>query len=404
MVQSFFDKSKKHFLIDFFIYLLPIAIIAGQFISNTISIIIGILFIVLYLTKKIKKDFTKFFYFFFFLLVIFFFNILFSNNPIISTRSSIGFFRYYFMFLGFLYCFYYIDSFEKNFTKVLFFSLIFVIFDGYIQYVFGRDIFNIPITHNRLSGPFGSELIIGAFVSKLIFLSLSFLFLKKINIHYIFFFLCFSFFLVVLSNERSSSIMFLFSLIIFFIFISMKFIPKIIYFFSVIFFLFFLMMFSNAFKDRFVYEPINYYKDNHHKAHFLTAIEIFKNYKITGAGIKNFRLECSKKKYENIDTVYVANRCTTHPHNFYLEILSETGIIGISIIILINLYFFQYLVVNFFNKKEYREEILLVFCAFVVLFFPFQTTGSFFSSFNGIFYWIFFSFFYNLKKKLTKFV
>ena len=401
MIQSFFDKSKKNFLIDFFIYLLPIAIISGQFITNTISSIVSILFIILYLTKKIKKDFSNFFYFFLFLVIIFCINILFSNHPIISASSSIGFFRYYFMFLGFLYCFYYIDSFEKNFTNVLFFSLIFVIFDGYIQYIFGKDIFNIAINNNRLSGPFGSEQVIGAFISKLIFLSLGFLFFKKVNIHYIFFILCFAFFLVVLSNERSSSIMFLFSLIIFFIFSSMRFIPKIFYFFSVIFFLFFLFMFNNTFKDRFINEPKNVYKDNHHKAHFLAAIEIFKDNKIIGSGIKSFRLECAKKKYDNIDTIYASKRCTTHPHNFYLEILSETGIVGILIIIFINLYFLQYLVINFVKKKQFRDEILLIFCAFVILFFPFQTTGAFFSSFNGFFYWIFFSFFFNLKKKLT---
>ena len=46
---------------------------------------------------------------------------------------------------------------------------------------------------------------------------------------------------------------------------------------SIIIFLLLIFNYSNIFKERFVNEPIKYYKDNHHKAHFLTAIEIFKN-------------------------------------------------------------------------------------------------------------------------------
>ena len=191
-------------------------------------------------------------------------------------------------------------------------------------------------------------------------------------------------------------------MILFFIFSSIRSLIKLSLLSSIIIFLLLIFNFSNIFKERFVNEPIKYYKDNHHKAHFLTAIEIFKNNKVTGSGIRTFRVECQKSEYKNINSIYSAHRCTTHPHNFYLEVLSETGILGIAILLSLNLYILLQLVRNFWDKKEKRNEILFIFCNFVILFWPLQTTGSFFSSWNGVFYWIFFSFFFDLKTRLTK--
>ena len=37
----------------------------------------------------------------------------------------------------------------------------------------------------------------------------------------------------------------------------------------------------------------------------------------------------AKDKYSSIDSKKAEHRCTTHPHNIILEILSEQGILGI---------------------------------------------------------------------------
>tara|TARA_B100000029_G_C17586148_1_gene961173 strand:+ start:669 stop:1166 length:498 start_codon:yes stop_codon:yes gene_type:complete len=158
---------------------------------------------------------------------------------------------------------------------------------------------------------------------------------------------------------------------------------------------------NHALRTHFVDIPIKYFQDNHHKAHYLTAYEIFKNNKIFGSGTKTFRYVCGDKKYEKIKTKYVNNRCATHPHNIYLEILSETGIIGMLIFLIINFYILMYLIISFFKKNMCKQNILLLFCGYFVLFWPLQTTGSFFSTWNGIFYWLFFSFFFHYKTKLA---
>ena len=399
MIQRFIINSKSKLFIDFFIYLIPFAIIAGQAPLNLISFAVSIIFIFLIFKHKKYYQFKKYFIFLFFLILFFSINLLYSIDPYLSLLSILGVIRYYIMFLAIIYSFNNIDNFRYNFTRILFLAVLFVIFDSYIQYFFHQDIFGYPISGNRLTGPFGTEEVVGAYITKLIFLSFGFLMLKKINIRYIYLIALGAFILIVLSNERSSSIMFLISLILYFIFSSIRPLIKLSLLSSIIIFLLIIFNYSNIFKERFINEPIKYYKDNHHKAHFLTAIEIFKNNKVAGSGIKTFRVECKKSEYANINSIYFEDRCTTHPHNFYLEVLSETGILGIVILLSLNLYILVQLVRNFWDKKEKRNETLFIFCNFVILFWPLQTTGSFFSSWNGVFFWIFFAFFFDWKSR-----
>ena len=46
--------------------------------------------------------------------------------------------------------------------------------------------------------------------------------------------------------------------------------------------------------------------------------------KYVGGGIKNFRYYCHIEKYPKKCNFI----CNMHPHNYYLEILTETGVVG----------------------------------------------------------------------------
>tara|TARA_Y100000590_G_scaffold458997_1_gene614934 strand:- start:6683 stop:7600 length:918 start_codon:yes stop_codon:yes gene_type:complete len=294
-----------------------------------------------------------------------------------------------------------IDNFKKIFTNIIFFSIIFVIFDVLFQHFFLIDIFGYEVSEShgrRLSGPFGDEGVAGSFLSKLFFLSLFYFFEKNFFKKFIFPIIILTIITIILTNERSASIMFFSSTLIFFMFYKINFLYKLIFTAIAILSLLFLFNLNSNLKSHFIDIPLKYFNDNHHKAHFLTSYEIFKDNKIFGSGIKTFRSVCGNEKYKQIDTKYVENRCSSHPHNIYLEIISETGIIGISLIFLLNLYILFFLVTNFFKRKDLHNKILLLFCSFFILFWPLQTTGAFFSTWSGIFYWIFFSYFFNFKK------
>ena len=57
----------------------------------------------------------------------------------------------------------------------------------------------------------------------------------------------------------------------------------------------------------------------HHISHYKTSMNIFINNKINGSGVNSFRKVCNEDKY------FVQNGCSTHPHNFYVQILAELG-------------------------------------------------------------------------------
>ena len=118
-------------------------------------------------------------------------------------------------------------------------------------------------------------------------------------------------------------------------------------------------------------------------AHFLTAIMISQDNKFFGSGLKMFRYVCSDIKYNKIDSKKKDFRCSTHPHNIYLELAAELGLI-IMLICVVFLFFF--LIKFFVSIKLRNKNSIEYFTAFFILYWPLQITGSFFSSFNGFFY------------------
>ena len=78
--------------------------------------------------------------------------------------------------------------------------------------------------------------------------------------------------------------------------------------------------------------------------------------------------------------------CSNHPHNFYIQLLTETGIIGL---IAGSLMFVCIILGTFHGWRKNRNNVVAA-TAFVVplaFFFPVQTTGDFFGQWNNIFMW-----------------
>ena len=399
------------------IYMLPISLIIGNSAVNINSFLIIIVFITeFFLYENLIKSYKKIFFIFGFFLFLFFLNILFSSNKIDSSISVLGIIRYFFLMISILYCIEKDRSFLNSFSKFLFLIVFFVAADTLFQYFYGSDIFGIKNTSshgNRLNGPFGSEYVVGAYLSKLLFFSLICLIIKNKKFIYIFAYLIFILLVTILTKERMASIMLLFTSLVFLIFYS-----KIKYKIKILFISIFLIAsialisFNASVREHLIFRSleqigilnlknfeksvdINFEKrllfDSQWGAHFITAYKIFQNKPLFGSGIKTFRDECKKSDYEEIASLSKDIRCNTHPHNLYLEILSETGILIFVSFLVLNLFISYKLILNFLIYKEKRDLIILVCCAFIIMFFPIQTTGAFFSTWNGIFYWVVYS-------------
>ena len=91
--------------------------------------------------------------------------------------------------------------------------------------------------------------------------------------------------------------------------------------------------------------------------------------KFFGGGLKSFRFNCPK--------VFV--NCNIHPHNYYVEILTDLGLIGFFFI----LYIFSYV----FYKGVLRKNIILYpfLIQFAAEIFPIRTSGSFFTTTNSVY-------------------
>jgi O-antigen ligase len=133
-----------------------------------------------------------------------------------------------------------------------------------------------------------------------------------------------------------------------------------------------------------------------HDSHIRTAYNMFLDQPILGVGPKLFRVKCKDTKY-----LHDVHGCSTHPHNFYVQLLGETGVIGFSFLFGTLIYFI-YQTVKFIKYKYINKKIIfsdyqicLLSCLLITIW-PFSPNGSFFNNLLMIFYSLHIGF---LKKK-----
>jgi O-antigen ligase len=400
----------KNFLI-YFVSLLPFAIITGPFFPDLIVSCSSIFFLYYIFNKKKFEVFDNIFFKLFLLAWIYLvINSLFAKETLFSLKTSI----FYIRFGVFSLVIYFLCNeikFLDLFTKVLVFVIILVLADATFQFYTGKNFFGYPISQdNRLSSFFKDELIVGSYLARSFPLLISLVFLNLSN-HYskIWFLLLNLFFIAVptvvfLSGERASFFFTLFYIFIIIFFLRKK--LKIIYI-SIIF-LFSLLLILNfsyvSLSDRMVNQFLSetgigkssiqekniseasssriYIFSKIHEGHILTAFNIFKENIIFGAGPNMFRYSCSDPKY-----AVTKYNCTTHPHNFHIQILAETGIVGYLFLLSSIIYLLILLIKLFLRSKNisYRSlSLVSLVIGLIVTLQPITSSGNFFNNWLSI--------------------
>ena len=107
---------------------------------------------------------------------------------------------------------------------------------------------------------------------------------------------------------------------------------------------------------------------------------------IKGAGPSGTRNTCATLDTNLPEWLPGKNYCGNHPHNFYVQLLAETGIIGLFFGCLM----FGSIIWTCFKNRKENFDCPMAATAFIIpfgLFFPMQQFGSFYGQWGNLFTW-----------------
>ena len=403
MIFNFNLLTKINFLI---LLIFPVFFILGKSFVNLGVILLTFSCIIFFLYNKINpfsKTENIFFGIFF---IYIFINSLINYSEFNNTLKSIALFRYIFFSSIIAYTLNNISSEQlRKIKNFYFFIITFVIIDIIFQYFFGFDIFGFEpgMCEDgqclRYQGPFGKELIAGSFFAYFGLITALFFFNGKI-LHLFFLVLGIA---ILITGDRSPFVAYIIFFVAYIITLNQKIFKKIILIF--IFFIIFILVINvlKSAKTRYydftkdisysgikkiessknIKDFLKEVKDSPWGKHYQVAWSMFLDKPINGHGYKSFRIKC--KKYEEITDTNTGKfrGCSTHPHNAFLEILAEQGLIGFLILNIIIFYILKKIFTLELKNREIKIKFILTGVLFLSFYFPLKPTGSLFTTWLG---------------------
>ena len=416
----------------FLILIFPILIITGPALPDISITLIGLFFLYTFIVRNQlaaiynhKWVLTSIFFWIFLLLIS-----LFSENKYLAYRDAIIFIR---ILIIPIFIYFWILTDENNIKKlifVIFVSVIFVCLDSLYQFSnydsingFGKDIFGYKpdfAIYNRLTGPF-RDLVPGSYIAKfsLIGLAYIFLFIKNNNLRNIssIIYLTLAGIVIYVSGERMALAPFLLGICLLVIFFKTK---RLVFFVALIVIIISCILINKthpSYNDYNIIESTPYelglkveknYKCNDINNNnckkivhlqplfsevlknfkqtawgeiYLLSLKMWKDHPLNGIGLNNFTYLCKNdQRYKNL----LKNvGCVTHPHNYYLQWLVETGLIGLLLFLCYVFFIFKFIIKKIDNPLSILSLIILI-----ILFWPIMSTGSLLKNQMGV------SFFY----------
>jgi len=323
-----------------------------------------------------------------------------AKNIALSIKSSLFYFR-----IGVFSCliWFLIDK-NKSILNYFYYALILcfsaLVIDGYFQYFTGVNLSGIKIEGLRTSSFFGDEQILGSYLSRLFPLLFALFLIKKkqkFEIYFIGLLFILVDVLIYMSGERTA--FFFLNLSTIFIIVLIKQYQKfrLATFIIAIVAIITLSLSSSDLTHRMIVGPaeqMGFLEKSKetvifspgHDSHYRTAFNMFKDKPFFGHGPKMFRVMCKNEKY-----VVGLYPCSTHPHNFYVQLLAETGIIGFMFLLSALSYVMfiaskQFKSIVFKQKKPLTDYQVCLLAGLLISVWPLSPNGNFFNNWLMIVY------------------
>jgi O-antigen ligase len=443
-------KEKIDFIDKFlliFIILIPLALATSIFFADLFSSISGI--ILLYIICKEKITIFKVIKFEIMLMVTFYVIILislfFSDYFKISFLASFFYFRY---FLVSLSIFYLLNKYDFIFLVLLYslvLTILIILLDSLIQYSYGSNLFGYdwPNRLNEGGGNlkyitsfFDREKKLGSYLVRFLPITLLavHLYNTKKKLYLDLFFLLLVGIAVFYTSERTALFIY------FIIFISYVLVSKykLFFIFAIVLLFGILFNFNNNFKNKYIDFTLSQLKDNvhaisacydqrkrvkgciikppklnivryysyEHENLAYTSIEIFKENFLFGSGVKTFFHACKDLPQKiTLNSRKNLVLCSTHPHNTYLQILSDIGLFGF----IISLYLLFYVILTYFkiilhlNKiNENHLYYYLINLGILVNILPLVPSGNIFNNWISLIIFYLLGFWLFVKTRINK--
>jgi len=379
----------------FIVSLIIPLLILGPFFPDLIISLSSLVFLVYVFKDRLFFYFTKkpLIIFFIFCIYCILVSIFVAKDMMLSFESSLFYFR-----IGVFSCLiWYVLEQDKKILTYFYYALVIsflaLIVDGYIQFLTGTNILGLLKSGDRISSFFGDELIMGSYLSRL-FPLLFALFIvkekKKLELYFMILFFLLLSGLVLISGERAAFAFYFLSFL--FIFIFMKDYLKLRIAVSVVSAIVIIIIISSfdQVKNRMISDPTNTItKSIFTQAHdnlVRTAYNMFLDKPIFGHGPKMFRVICKDEKY-----AVGISPCMAHPHNFYVQLLAETGIIGFSFLFSSFAYvlycaYRQFKSIVLRQKRYLTDYQVCLLAGILITVWPITTNGNFFHNWLMIVY------------------
>ena len=394
-------------ILSWLVSLTPLFLIIGPAVINISIVLINFVFLIcIYQEKKYSYFTNKYFLVFTLICILFIISSLFSDHILHSLSSSLFYFRFGLLSLSIVYLVNYCIYFPQLFLSVLSVVFLFLICDSFFQFFSGYNILGYEYNGFRLSSVFGEEKILGSYFSRLfpIFFGLVILIFKKSFMPIILGLsvLVLIDILIFLSGERTAFFyLILFSVSVIILLKDWRLIRLSALILSILIIII-LVNYQPNLKHRMITQTINQTQlleqnkrifSNEHENIYKIALDLFFKKPILGIGPKNFRIDCQSKVYEKMDG------CRSHPHNIYIQLLSEAGIIAFmiffSFFIKIIYQILKQIYYLYFLNSNYLSNFSVCFILAVLInLWPLIPTGNFFSSYLNVFYYLSFGFYF----------